>query len=86
MLVTIVSENRHNVTSRSEGLEPDRIKAYYTNPNTDFNGTTLIEYSDGSLYSNNIILLGVSETAAHIAAGGTTSANTIFTVKKKIGW
>ena len=85
--LTIQSENRHTVTSRVEGFNVDRILNYYANPDSDVAGNTIVEYNDsGSNYGQNVTLYGITETVAYIAAGGQTSANTIFTVKKTFGW
>ena len=84
--LTVVSQDLRNVTSRTEGFNTDQIRSYYDNPNS-CDGTTIVEYNaSSSQYGNDITLYGVSETTDYIAAGGTTSANTIFTVKKTFGW
>lgn len=87
ILLTIESQNRRTVTSRVEGFDTARISNYYANPDLDVAGNTIIEYDDSpSGYGQLVVLYGVTETIAYIAAGGQTSANTIFSVKKTFGW
>lgn len=94
ILLTIESENRRNVTARVDGFDSARIMKYYAIPSGELArdgsalaGNTVIEYAESaSNYSNNVQLFTVTETVAYIAAGGQTSANTIFTVKKTFGW
>ena len=94
MLLTIVSENRRNVTSRVDGFDTARIIKYYAMPSgllavdgNTLQGNTVVEYENSaSDFSNQTTLFGVTETTAYIAAGGQTSANTIFTIKKTFGW
>lgn len=94
MLLTILSENKHNVTSRIDGFDVTRILDYYTMPNDEkdvkgntLNGTTIVVYDNSpSGYGQLSVLYGVSETAAYIAAGGEISANTTLSVKKTFGW
>lgn len=94
MLLTILSENRRNVTSRVEGFDVNRILSYYTKPTgeTDvkgdaLNGTTMVVYNNNtSGYGQLPTIYSVSETATYIAAGGDISANTTLSVKKTFGW
>jgi hypothetical protein len=92
ILVTIQSENRRNLpATRVDGLDPARIIDYYANPDLTgtpvINGNTIVVYDNSpGGYGQLTILYGITETTAYIAAGGQTSANTIFTIKKTIGW
>ncbi len=94
MLLTIQSENRSNVTSRVDGFDVSRIISYIampagslaTNGETLAGNTLLVYKNSASDFANQTTLYGVTETVAYIAAGGQTSANTIFTVKKTFGW
>ena len=86
IILTIESDNFQNVAHRTATFDTERILNSYANTNT-CDGTTIVEYAESaSEFSNNTRIYGVTETTSYIAAGGQTSANTTFTVKKKIGW
>jgi hypothetical protein len=86
IILTIESDNFQNVAHRTATFDTERILNSYANTNT-CDGTTIVEYAESaSAFSNNTRIYGVTETTSYIAAGGQTSANTTFTVKKKIGW
>ena len=86
IILTIESDNFQNVAHRTATFDTERNLNSYANTNT-CDGTTIVEYAESaSEFSNNTRIYGVTETTSYIAAGGQTSANTTFTVKKKIGW